>query len=330
MSVSMTAPTLNSANSSKMAVSDDHKILTKAFSGLGVDEKAFVSVLAKWNPKHRQSYRKSTHQFFRDDERQFERWDDHHVLQLRQEFLRLKDAVVLYMMHPWERDARLFKEALLKEPQFDLLIETACTRPSEELLGARRAYHSLFDHSIEEDIAFHIQTPERKLLVALVSSYRYEGPKVHEDVAKSEAKVLANAIKHAGNKNLVDDEEIVRILSTRSKLHLLALYKHYKEITGKFLDEDLHAHLLLKQTVQCLCMPQLYFSKILDASLRLGVDEAARDSVTRVIVTRADEDMKHIKQEFKTKYGVALSDRIGEVANGSYKELLLTLVAKSE
>lgn len=74
-------------------------------------------------------------------------------------------------------------------------------------------------------------------MVALVSSYRYEGPKVHEDVAKSEAKALANAIKHAGNKNLVDDEEIVRILSTRSKLHLMALYKHYKEITGKFLDE---------------------------------------------------------------------------------------------
>lgn len=69
--------------------------------------------------------------------------------------------------------------------------------------------------------------------------------------------------------------------------------------------------------------------QILDASLRFGVDEAARDSVTRVIITRADEDMKHIKQEFKTKYGVALSDRIEEVANGSYKELLLTLVAKS-
>lgn len=70
-----------------------------------------------------------------------------------------------------------------------------------------------------------------------MSSYRYEGPKVHEDIAKSEAKVLANAIKHAGNKNLVDDEEIVRILSTRSKLHLMAVYKHYKEITGNFLDE---------------------------------------------------------------------------------------------
>lgn len=69
-------------------------------------------------------------------------------------------------MHPWERDARLFKEALLlKVPNHDVIIETACTRSSEDLLGARKAYHSLFEHSIEEDIAHHIQSPERKVPV---------------------------------------------------------------------------------------------------------------------------------------------------------------------
>lgn len=67
-------------------------------------------------------------------------------------------------MHPWERDARLFKEALQNEaPRFNILIETACTRSSEELLGARKAYHSLYDQSIEEDIASHISTGERKV-----------------------------------------------------------------------------------------------------------------------------------------------------------------------
>lgn len=68
-------------------------------------------------------------------------------------------------MHPWERDARLIKEALVKEaqPQHHIIIETAATRSSEQLLGARRAYHSLFEHSIEEDIASHIHTPERNV-----------------------------------------------------------------------------------------------------------------------------------------------------------------------
>lgn len=67
-------------------------------------------------------------------------------------------------MHPWERDARLVKEALKKGPQsYGVIVEIACTRSSEELLGARKAYHSLFDQSIEEDVATHIHGSERKV-----------------------------------------------------------------------------------------------------------------------------------------------------------------------
>ncbi|KAF3657645.1 putative annexin D3-like [Capsicum annuum] len=314
-----------------MSEANEFAAVTKAFSGLGVDENLFISSVARWNRYQRESYRVSNSAFFKEDERQFQRWDDHHILQLRQEFLRLKDAVVLYTMHPWERDARLFKEALLlKIPQHDVLIETACTRSSGDLLGARKAYHSLFEHSIEEDIAHHIKGQERKLLVALVSSYRYEGPKVNADLAKSEAKVFVNAIRDK-KKSLIEDEDIVRILSIRSKLHLKAIYSHYKEITGNFLDEDLNDDLILKQVVQCLCVPQAYFSKILISSLRLDVEESAKDSVTRVIVTRADEDdMKLIKQEFQSKYGNTLAAKIQEVANGSYRDFLLTIIAKSD
>ena len=68
-----------------------------------------------------------------------------------------------------------------------------------------------------------------------MSSYRYEGAKVNEDLAKSEAKMFANAL--AKKTNLIEDEDIVRILSIRSKHHLKAIYSHYKEMTGNFLDE---------------------------------------------------------------------------------------------
>lgn len=79
-----------------------------------------------------------------------------------------QNAVVLWTMHPWERDARLIKEALKKGPQsYGVIVEIACTRSSEELLGARRAYHSLFDHSIEEDVAHHVHGTERKVHTTL-------------------------------------------------------------------------------------------------------------------------------------------------------------------
>ena len=78
----------------------------------------------------------------------------------------IQNAVVLWTTHPWERDARLVREALSKghdSQNINILLEVACTRTSDELLGARKAYHSLFDHSIEEDVASHINAPERKV-----------------------------------------------------------------------------------------------------------------------------------------------------------------------
>ncbi|KAI4382960.1 hypothetical protein MLD38_008848 [Melastoma candidum] len=314
-----------------MAQPDELEVLTRAFSGHGVDEKSLISILGASHPDTRKSFRKSNPHFFKEDERLFERWDDHRVKLLKHEFMRFKNAVVLWAMHPWERDARLLKEALLKGPDsYNIIIEVACTRLSEELLGARRAYHSLFEHSIEEDIACHISGSERKLLVALVSAYRYEGPQHKEDAAKSEAKLLVNAVRGGEGKTLIEDEEVIRILSTRSKLHLVAVYKHYKEISSSYLDEDLKSDLRLQEAVQCLCTPERYFCQILDVSLKNDAHKSMKKALTRVIVTRADVDIKEIKEEFVKLYGVPLSKKIEDTANGNYRDFLLTLVSKGE
>ncbi|XP_020215058.1 annexin D4 [Cajanus cajan] len=312
-----------------MAFNQELEAITQAFSGHGVDEKSLVTILGKWDPQERESFRKNTpHSFIEDHERHFQRCDDHYVRLLKHEFVRFKNAVVLWTMHPWERDARLVKEALKKGPSaYGVLVEVACTRSSEELLGARKAYHSLFDHSIEEDVASHIHGIERKLLVALVSAYRYEGSKVKDDTAKSEAKILSNAIKNVHKKPINEDDEVIRILATRSKLHLQAVYKHYKEISGKNLDEDLD-DLRFKETVQCLCTPQIYFSKVLNAALRIDVDKNTKKSLTRVIVTRADIDIKDIKAEYHNLYEVSLPQKVEEVARGNYKDFLLNLIAR--
>ena len=70
-----------------------------------------------------------------------------------------------------------------------------------------------------------------------MSAYRYEGPKVKEDVAKSEAKALISAVKNAEKQNPIENDEVVRILSTRSKPHLKLVFKHYKEIAGQHFED---------------------------------------------------------------------------------------------
>ncbi|XP_022956750.1 annexin D4 [Cucurbita moschata] len=313
------------------------EVLTRALSGHGINEKAMIETLGKWDQEEKRLFRKSSSQFFSEDERCcFERWEEHGMRLLKHEFMRFKNAVVLWTTHPWERDARLVKEALSKGhhgQNLNILIEVACTRTSDELLGARKAYHSLFDLSIEEDVAAHMNGPQRKLLVALMSAYRYEGPKYKEETAKSEAKEVAHAIKEAATQksSLIEHDDVVRILSTRSKHHLHALYKHYNEISaGRSIVEDLHGNLSLQEAVLCLVNPVKYFTQILNVALRVEADKKIKKALTRIVVTRADKDMKDIKVEFKNEYGVSLGERIESVCNGSYKDFLLALLARSD
>ncbi|XP_022967026.1 annexin D4-like [Cucurbita maxima] len=312
------------------------EVLTRALSGHGINEKAMIDTLGNWDHEHKKLFRIKSSHIFSEDERSFERWQEHAMRLLKHEFMRFKNAVVLWTTHPWERDARLVREALSKGnhgQNINILIEVACTRTSDELLGARKAYHSLFDHSIEEDVASHINAPERKLLVALMSAYRYEGPKYKEEIAKSEAEKLARAIKEAGSKrsSLIEDDEVVRILSTRSKHFLHVLYNHYKKISaGRSIDEDLDWDLKLQDAVLCLANPVKYFTHILEVSLKVDADKKVKKVLTRIIVTRADKDMKEIKIEFKNKFGVSLEEKIESVCNGSYKDFLLTLLARSD
>ena len=56
-------------------------------------------------------------------------------------------------------------------------------------------------------------------------------------MARSEAMTFAIAVKNIDKKNPIEDDGIVRILTTRSKLHLKAMVKYYKEIYGKNIDE---------------------------------------------------------------------------------------------
>jgi len=109
-----------------------------------------------------------------------------------------------------------------------------------------------------------------QLLVGLVSAYRYEGPRVNEEAARAEAEALGAAVKSAaGGKLLAENGDVVRILSTRSKPHLVETLRHYKEIHGRGLEEDLGGHgreeettALLLEAVLCLAAPAKYFSQV--------------------------------------------------------------------
>lgn len=67
-----------------------------------------------------------------------------------------------------------------------------------------------------------------QLLVAVVSTYRYDGEEFHETLAHLEANILHQVIE----KKAFNDDEIIRILCTRSKKQLCATFSTFRNMYG--------------------------------------------------------------------------------------------------
>ncbi|CAK9166703.1 unnamed protein product [Ilex paraguariensis] len=240
-------------------------------------------------------------------------------------------AVLLWTLDPSERDSFLANEATKKLTASNwVIMEIACTRSSYDLFKVRQAYHARYKKSLEEDVAYHTKGDFRKLLVPLVSAFRYEGDDLNMTLAKSEAKILHEKISDKA----YSDEELIRILTTRSKTQLNATLNHYNNHFGNAVNKDLKTDpedeylKLLRATIKCLTCPEKYFEKVLRLAInRLGTDEGA---LTRVVATRAEVDMHRIKEEYQRRNSVPLDRAVAGDTSGDYEKMLLALIGHGD
>ncbi|BAT73386.1 hypothetical protein LR48_Vigan01g026400 [Vigna angularis] len=297
--------------------SEDSEQLRKAFQGWGTNEALIISILAHRNAVQRKLIREAYNVAYGED--LLKDLDK----ELSSDFERI---VLLWTLDPAERDAFLANEAT-KKLTFShwVLLEIATTRSSIDLLKAKQAYQSRFKKSIEEDVAYYTSGDIRKLLVPLVSTYRYEGEEVSMTLAKSEAKLLHEKISN----KTYNDEELIRILSTRSRAQLAATLNHYKDEFGNAINKDLKTDpkdeylKLLRAAIKCLTFPEKYFAKVLRLAInKLGTDEWA---LTRVVATRAEVDLQRVGEEYQRRNSIPLDRAIANDTSGDYEKFLLAL-----
>ncbi|KAJ7982328.1 Annexin [Quillaja saponaria] len=300
----------------------DAEALHKACKGWGTDEKAIISILG-----HRYSYqRKQIRQAYE------ELYQEDLIRRLESELSGdFEKAVYRWILEPADRDAVLANVAIKNaKKDHHVIVEIACIHSPEELLAVRRAYHNRYKRSLEEDVAVHTTGDLRKLLVALVSTFRYGGDEINARLANSEADILHDVIKD----KKVNHEEVIRILSTRSKAQLLATFNHYRDDHGSSITKHLLGepsddfHKALRTAVRCIIDPKKYYEKVLrNAIKKIGTDE---DELTRVIVTRAEKDLKDIEEVYLKRNSVPLDQAVAKDTSGDYKNFLLTLLGKED
>ncbi|XP_054805970.1 annexin D2 [Prosopis cineraria] len=302
--------------------SEDAEQLRKAFEGWGTNEALIISILAHRNASQRKLISETYAATYGED-----------ILksldkELSSDFERV---VLLWALGPAERDAFLANEATKKMTSNNwVLMEIASTRSSLDLFKVKQAYQARFKGSLEEDVAYHTSGDFRKLLVPLVSTFRYEGEEVDMTLAKSEAKLLHEKI----SEKAYNHEELIRIITTRSKVQLNATLNQYNNDFGNAINKDLKANpedeylKLLRSTIKCLTFPKKYFEKVLRMAInKVGTDEW---SLTRVVTTRAEVDMERIKEEYQRRNSIPLDQAISKDTYGDYEKMLLALIGHGD
>lgn len=85
---------------------------------------------------------------------------------------------------------------------------------------------------------------------------------------------------------------------------------------------------ILRATVMCLICPEKYFEEVLRLSInKMGTDEGA---LTRVVTTRAEVDLKIIKEKYYRRNSVPLDKAIGKDTHGHYEKMLLALIGRED
>ncbi|RWR79876.1 annexin ANNAT3 [Cinnamomum micranthum f. kanehirae] len=301
----------------------DSEKLRKAFLGLGTDEQAIIDILGHRNANQRMRISQAYQQLYNQSL----------IYSLHSELSGdFGKAVIMWATDPPERDAKLAQEALRRKglKHLSVIIEIACASSPHHLIAVRQAYCFHYNCSLEEDITLHVAQPLRKLLLAMVSSYRYEREEVDETLAKSEAVTLHDSIE----KKKLDQEHVLWILSTRNKFQLKATFNCYRQCYGKAIDQAIKDRSrsdyasLLRTVICCIDSPEKHFAEVVKASVQgLGTDE---DSLTRAIVTRAEIDLVKVKEEYLKLYKTRLIDDVVGDTSGDYKNFLVTLIGDGE
>ncbi|KAF1896810.1 hypothetical protein Lal_00034511 [Lupinus albus] len=324
-------------------VKEDAEALRDAVEGWGTDEKAVIEILCHRNAYQRQQIREAYLDLHGED--LIKRLES----ELSSNFER---AMYRWILEPAERYALLANVAVRNaKKDYHVIVEIGCVLEPEEVLAVKRAYQNRYKHSLEEDVAAHTSDHLRQakfsvellhaevsiscsevhfmqLLVGLVSTFRYGGDEINARLAKTEAAILHEAIKDKKHNH----EEVIRVLSTRSKTQLVATFNSYRDehsfsITKKLLDDGSGDFLkAVHVAIRCINDHKKYYEKVLrNAMKRVGTDE---DGLTRVFVTRAEKDLKDIEELYYKRNSVQLEDAVAREISGDYKRMLLTLLGK--
>merc|ERR1712002_371211 len=164
-------------------------------------------------------------------------------------------------------------------------------------------------------------------MVSLCTGNRQEDALLDESKAREDAQNLYNA----GEKDLGTDESgFLAVLGSQSFAQIALITKEYGNFSDKSLKDVIKSEFsgsIEKGLLAILKVAEnrpAYFAEKLYKSMK-GAGTNDQDLI-RLVVSRCEVDMVHIKDAFQEAYGDSLSNFIQDDTSGDYKKMLLRLV----
>ncbi|XP_019645172.1 PREDICTED: annexin A7-like isoform X2 [Branchiostoma belcheri] len=301
----------------------DAKALRQIVMEKDVNEQKLTDILAHRSQNQRMEIAMQYEKDFDDDLI----GDLVHALGADNDFGRLVWAL---MTPPRLYDARCLRGAMEGTGTDEsVLIEILCSRTNKQIKKIIEAYSFATNFDLKKDLEQDTGGNLRSLLVAMLETDR-EDKNVDYTVTLAEASTL------------IDEElepTLEKILATRSYAHLRQTFLDYQRLsghhimemisrqTGGFLnptkDDVKEGYLAIVKCV--LSLPGYFAERLYMAMMGFGTDE---DTLTRVIVSRSEVDMKKVADIYERRHGKPLGAAIADETSGAYRNMLLALIGQ--
>ncbi len=300
----------------------DAKCLYKAMKGIGTDEDAIINILTSRPNAHRYMLKQRYTALIGRDL----------IKDLKDELSgKFEDVCLALLESPYELDCRCLHEAMERlGTNESTLIEIIATRPAHQLYQDKSLFHQLYGKDLVTYIHSETSGHFRTILEAMLQCQRHEN---NYPINATELQSEAQRLYKAGAARWGTDESVfTQIFTTRSPAEIATIAQYYQQIAGVDLYTSIkkefsgNVETLLKAIFEASINPPQYFAtRIRDALEGAGTKDK---QLIRIIVSRAEIDLKLIKQAYFKIYNRDMVTDIRTDTQGDYKKILSELCNK--
>jgi hypothetical protein len=232
---------------------------------------------------------------------------------------------------PYELDCRSLYEAMHRLGTNEAtLIEIIATRPTHQLYQDKILFQQLYGKDLVKYVESETSGHFRKVLVAMLQCERHEN---NYPINNAELQMEAQRLYAAGAGRWGTDESMfTRIFATRSPCEIAVIAQFYRQIAGVDLYTSLQKEFsgnvekLLKAIFYAsINTPEWFATRVRNALEGAGTKDT---QLIRIIVSRAEIDLREIKQAYYRLYSRDMVSDIRNDTKGDYKKILTEICSK--